>query len=89
MMIMNNHIGNILSIMTAELGATVSWQDQLIATCRAEPLTTGYTVLHTGTLDTVSRGLYARNSGYDRPTLSVLFKMLIHFLLGSNPLNPK
>jgi len=26
---------------TTELGATVSWYDELLATCRAEPLTTG------------------------------------------------
>ena len=26
---------------TTELGATVSWHDELMATCRAEPLTTG------------------------------------------------
>jgi len=25
----------------AELGATVSWHDELTATCRVEPLTTG------------------------------------------------
>ena len=26
---------------TTELGSTVSWHDELMATCRAEPLTTG------------------------------------------------